>query len=205
MLRNVFLTFLFLAYSSCGYCVSEVPNTNAAEEGASKLLSTVDGTVLFWGWEGGHDVNYDASKLTEKEKADYTKIGLDEMAERYENVVSHEDAGYFSEILAKYYFLRKDTKKNLYWSFKAVEHGSSTCMRILADAYMHGNGVIQDLEEGGKWRYLGAAAGDESCKQWVSTNATALFDETTGPILKEAQKRAKNWMESHKDVFFSPK
>lgn len=206
MLKNVFLAFMFLAYSSWGYCVSEVPNTNAAEEGASKLLSTVDGTVLFWGWEGGHDVNYDASKLTEKEKADYTKIGLDEMSDRYENVVSHEDCSYFSEILAKYYFLRKDTKKSLYWAFKAAENGSSFCMRLLSDAYRQGNGVVQELEESIKWTYLGAAAGDDWCKQWVKENgAKGFLYEDFAPMFKEAQLRAKKWMESHKDVFLSPK
>jgi hypothetical protein len=206
MLKNIFFMFAFLACSSCGYCISEIPSTSVAEEGATKLLSTVDGTVLFWGWSGGQDVNYDASKLTEKEKADYMKIGLNEMADGYENVISHEDGCYFSETLAKYYFLRKDTKKSLYWTFKAVENGSSFCMRLLSDAYRQGNGVVQELEESIKWTYLGAAAGDDWCKQWVHENgAKGFLCEDFAPMFKEAQLRAKKWMENHKDIFLSSK
>lgn len=204
MLKNVFMALVFLTYSSSGYSVSEIPNTSVAEEGAKKLLSTVDGTVLFWGWEGGHDANYDASKLTEKEKIDYTKIGLDEISDRYENVISHEDASYYSEILAKYYFIRKDTKKSLYWAFKAAENGSAFCMRVLSDAYKMGNGVVQDLEESLKWTFLGAAAGDERCKQWVEANgAKGFIYEDFAPLFKEAQSRAKKWMETHKEIFFN--
>lgn len=206
MLKNVFLAFLFLAYSSYGYCVSEVPNASAAEEGAKNLLSTVDGTVLFWGWDNGHDINYDASKLTEKEKIEYMNLGVGEMSDGYENAGSHEDACYFSEILAKYYHLRKDSKKSLYWTFKAAENGSSFCMRLLSDAYKYGNGVVQDLEESIKWTYLGAAAGDDWCKQWVKeTGAKGFLYKDFAPIFKEAQLRAKKWMENHKDVFISPK
>lgn len=176
-----------------------------AEEAAHKLLSTTEGTVLFLGWEGGYGANYDVSRLTDKQTEDYKNNGLNIIAERFEDADSYETARIFSEILAKWHIIKNNTKKSLYWSFRAAENGSSFCMGFLSCSYQTGRGLIQDLEECIKWAYLAAAAGDEHCKNWVNAHGTdGLFNEKMAPIFKEAQKRAKNWMESHKELFFSP-
>lgn len=40
-------------------------------------------------------------------------------------------------------------------------------MLILWNVYRQGNGVLQDLEESGKWLYLAAASGEEDAKKGI--------------------------------------
>lgn len=203
MVKSAFLMFSAVVFLCFGYQACEATEADG-DAGFKKLISRVDGYVLFFGWEEGHDINYDITKLTEKQKEEHMNNGLKVIAKKFEDADSHDLAGEFSEILARYYALKKDTKKSLYWSFKAAEHGSSFCMHLLAISYRTGDGVVQDLEEGIKWVYLAAAAGSEVCRQWVNQHSSDLLHEGIAPILKEAQKRAKNWMESHQELFFSP-
>lgn len=202
MLRNVFLTSFFIACLCFGFC--EEPQSDV-EAGALKLASTVDGAVLFYGWEEGYYVNYDDSQLTEKQKAEYKAKGLKVIAELFEDAESYEDASGYAETLAKWYYVNDDMKKSIFWTFKAAENGSSFCMWLLSNAYHNGTGVVQDLEEYLKWKYLGAAAGDERCKKWVNENGiNLLLSKDLAPMVKEAQKRAKKWMEAHSELFASP-
>lgn len=197
----MFSAFMCLCF---GYRTCEA-SEKENKDGAYKLLSTAEGVVLFHGWDNGSEINYDIGALTEKQKEEYSNKGLKVMAERFESADSHKHAALLSEILTGYYFLKKDTKKAMYWCLKAAENGSSLSMWALANAYKAGDGVVQDLEEGIKWTYLGAAAGDESCKQWVKEHGVnLLLSESIAPILKEGQKRAKSWMEAHRELFFTP-
>lgn len=206
MVKYKFLIFLVLASLFCGYQPCEA-SEEEAYAGFKKLTSTVSGTVLFWGWvgEGGYDANYDESELNEKKKEQCVNNGLKVMAEEFDEADSSESRCYFSETLARYYLLKKDTKKYLFWSFKAAENGSCSCMRVLAAAYGKGDGVIKDLEESIKWAYLGAASGDEYSKQWVKKHGyyEYIHDDQLSPIFKEARKRAKDWMDAHWELFFT--
>lgn len=203
MVKNVFMIFSAVVCLCFGYQACE-----ASEEEIDpviyKLCSSVEGVLLYYGLEEGRDI-IEVAQLTEKQKEEYKNKGLKVITERFENADSHETASLFSGTLAQYYFFKEDTKKGISWSLKAVENGSSKCMRYLANAYYTGNGVVQDLEESVKWKFLGAAAGDEICKEWVKEQGTVLlFDETAALIVKEGQKRAKKWMEAHRELFFTP-
>jgi len=127
---------------------------------------------------------------------------LSELAEK------DDCGGYISEIFALYYSLKKDTKKMLHWAFKGAEKGSSPCMGILSDAYRSGEGVVQDYEEGFKWTYLAAATGNEWSKNWIKkANELCLKNqyapEYLSPMMKEAKKRANQWMLEHSEIFIS--
>lgn len=171
------------------------------ESRLNSLCSTWEGCVLVAGWDNAVDFEYDISNLTEEEKNSAIEKGLENLAY---NVSKEELKDLNTTVLTGYFYIKKDFKKSMYWAFKGVEIGSSYCMRILSNAYRSGEGVVQNLEEGVKWVYLGAAAGDEWCQKWVKKNGiTGLTNEYMAPILKEARKRANQWMNEHPELFIS--
>lgn len=169
----------------------------------SSLISTPEGFILAFGWEDPEKNGYDASGLTDEQKLLFFQKGLKTITDKFETEEPNEISCVLAEQLVRYYSMKKNNKKSLFWAFKGAEKGSSFCMRILSDAFRQGTGVVQDLEEGCKWIYLSAAAGDELCKQWLKENHKCLFYKKTAPILKEAKRRANQWMKEHSDLFIS--
>ena len=173
-----------------------------AKANLAKLTQTVDGIILLEGWKEACENGYDTSVLTAKEKEDFTVQGEKNLAEQIESGTDNE-VKIYAEILARHYSLKKDHRKKMYWSLKAAEKGSSFCMRMLGDSYRLGDGVVQDVIEGAKWNYLGAAAGDEWCQSWVKDLSKLLAYKETSHLILEAQKRAKDWSQKHPEVFIS--
>ncbi|MGK5594261.1 MAG: tetratricopeptide repeat protein [Parachlamydiaceae bacterium] len=232
MLNRIFLMFVLalIASSCCLYQVTEKPEVGVNEvrvnHESSPLLSDIDRSVLLCAWIEEQGIIDEFDNLTEKEEEEiqnkarefldnftnlseqqkqvYTSNGLKFLVGQFDASDSIETARCLSELLARYYYLKEDTKKSMFWAFKGADNGSSFCMLLLSDAYRLGKGVVQDLEEGIKWMYLGAATGDETCEQWVKENgANGLLSERMAPIFKEARKRAKDWMEERKELFFT--
>ncbi|MGK5594694.1 MAG: hypothetical protein ACSNEK_04970 [Parachlamydiaceae bacterium] len=186
MLNRVFLTFALplIASSCCVHQGPEKTEINVNRGNVNSELpplpSDIDSVVLLYGWGEEQGIIIDEfDNLTEKEKEEiqnkarefldnftnlpeqkkqvYTSNGLKFLAEKFDASDSIETACRLSEFLAGYYYyLKKDNKKSMFWSFKGAEKGSSFCMLLLSDAYRLGEGVVQDLEEGIKWMYLGA-------------------------------------------------
>ena len=170
------------------------------------LRETWEGYMLLFGWGfiEAEEHGYDFTKLTEEEREFYIQDGIDILGSYSELKNAKKCAEEASRVLLGYFCEKRDLKKAMYWAFKGAENGSSFCMSFLSAAYRSGEGVVQDLEEGIKWMYLGAAAGDAGCKQWVQKNGILfLTDENFAPIMREAKKRANQWMQDHPDIFIS--
>lgn len=179
-------------------------DTSISEKNIVELYKTVEGVLLVQGWDEARENDYDASKLSKNEIDELVNNGVVNISQRltYEN--DDEFFKFYSEVLARHYLIKKSHRKKMYWSIKAAEKGSSFCMRMLSDSYRFGEGAVQDLTEGVKWIYLGAAAGDEWCQKWVQENGIDLFtDNEMRPFILEAQKRARDWSSLHPEVFIS--
>lgn len=74
-------------------------------------------------------------------------------------------------------------------------------MNILWNAYGLGNGVLEDLEECGKWLYVSAAIGCEEAKERI---VELEKDGQDSELLKKIRIKAKEWQEAHLEAFFSP-
>lgn len=183
--------------------LQEIGKTQITNESRFETLtSTPEGMILFWGWDDAEEHGFDSSILTEKDRELFIEKGLTDLAERIEQ--EDKNAIMYSNILARYYFFKNDRKKCLYWSFKGAENGCAGCMLIISDAYRRGDGVVQDIEESIKWKYLGAALGNEFCKKWVGENSVkGMLRNTTSHIFLEAKKRANQWMKDHSELFIS--
>lgn len=180
----------------------------SAAAGYNSLKSTIPGLVLLWGWvDDGYSVNYDPSTLTDQEMENFTQIGLQVLSDKFNESKSFEEAAYCCMVLSLFYHEnnKNDVKKYLYWALKGAEKGSPNCMLLLCDAYKSGSGVVQDLEESLKWKFLAAAAGDEDSSKWVNGDGRKLMSyKKTASMMTEGQRRAMVWAEAHKDAFFSP-
>ena len=185
----------------------ETTSDSTPESRYDSLCSTWEGFILLCGWEEAKDCGYDVSTLTKEEKNNAITKGLENLAFLFkENVFN--DSHIPTALAGYYYYQKNDYKKALYWAFSGAEKGSSDCMLILSNAYRGGNGVVQDFEEGFKWTYLGAATGDEWCKKWIKKSNEACLNnpyasEHHSPMVKEAKKRANQWMQEHPEVFIS--
>jgi hypothetical protein len=165
------------------------------------LMNTWDGCVLLSGWADSKECGYNASSLSDEDRALFTARGLS-IIEANADIKCYEQLNPI--ILSSYYRDKEDYKKAMYWAFRGAEKGSSSCMLILANTYKSGNGLVQDVSEAIKWTYLGAAAGDAGCKQWIENNGiSGLSNQYVAPFLIEGQKRANQWMKEHPDVFIS--
>lgn len=200
MKKNVFMGILsiLLFLSIFGQSVSMAGLPASMEAGYTSLTSTASGTVLFWGWDDGYIADYDPSNLTDQEKENFIKIGIQSMSDEFNKCKSLDEAVYFSTTLALFYHEKKNVKKSLYWILKGAENGSSSCMCILSDAYKNGEGVVEDLEESIKWKFLASASGDENSKKWIKEESPKWMNyKQTASILMEGKKRAKIWMEKN--------
>lgn len=179
----------------------EVSYKETPETRYASLMKTWEGYVLLVGWDGAKDCDYDTSTLSKEDKELCIIIGLSIIES---NAELDEYKKLNPTILSNYYNYKKEFKKAMYWAFKGAENGSPDCMLLLSNAYRSGNGLVQDVAEGVKWTYLGAAAGDAWCKQWIKDNGiSGLMNEYMAPIILEGQKRANQWMREHSEVFIS--
>lgn len=190
-----------LSHSVTASRISVISSKETPESRCQDLMKTWEGYVLFSGWVNGKECGYDVSTLTKEEKEAIIEFGLLVISINSE---SKQYAKWNPTILANYHYQKKDYKKAMYWAFKGAENGSPECMQFLSNAYRSGDGLVQDVVEGIKWTYLAAAAGDSWCRQWVKKNGiSGLINEYMAPILREAQKRASQWMNEHPEVFVS--
>jgi TPR repeat protein len=177
---------------------------NTTQSRLESMASTAEGCLLFFGWEDAAKYNYEVSILTQEQKKQYIEYGLKLVEYTIDDVSLKDSHVFLIELLVNYYLSINERKKALFWAFEGAEKGSSHCMFVLADAYKNGKGVIQDLEEGIKWIFLAAAAGDEACSRWVQENGHKyLTNESVAPIIKESKKRANMWMKDHPEIFIS--
>lgn len=205
-LKRQFIGFLIVSLSTLSISLKAQDSQykESSDSHLQSLTSTTEGCVLYYGWEDAEEDGYDISVLSEEEKALCIQNGLKNISEQFEKGQFNKNSALLAEVLSRYYLLKKDSKKSLYWAFKAAENGSSFCMFILSNAYRSGNGVVQDIEEGIKWAYLGAAAGNDWCTKWVNEYGTSdLSYEEFAPLFKEAKKRANQWMKEHSEIFIS--
>lgn len=207
-MKSIF-KFLFLSFSTLSaFSFSEEYGAEKSfsiktEANFNKLLDTTDGFLLAHGWDGGFENSFDTSKLTKEEKKHFIQKGLQKIIQTIDKQPDEMFIVY-AEVLLSYYSINKETRKKMYWSFKGAEKGSSLCMRILADAYIAGEGVVQDYTESTKWIFLAAALGDTWSQNWLQENSSKLIASKQGnPIITEAKKRASEWIQQHPCAFFS--
>ncbi len=154
-------------------------------------------------WEGIDDLFEFSIDSVSQEKLDiYESQGLEFLKS---DVIKNVPSIYCENVLANYYATNKDFKKSTFWAIKGAERGHPQCIRLLIDAYYLGNrGLVKDLEEGIKWTYLGAAAGDEWSQDWINTyEVKCMMIKEIAPSLIEGKRRAIAWMTSHPGIFTS--
>lgn len=165
---------------------------------------TVEDVAVFFGSDW-RDEDFDPRKITSpKERETLLQKGLSSMKETASDSSQNPDArAYCCDAVARIHYLRGEMKQALYWAPKGAEHGSVLCMVLLRDAYLQGNGVIPDLEEGIKWCLLAAAAGHEDSRNRTKDYSKDLASSTgeVYRILREAKRRAVEWTKAHPNVF----
>jgi hypothetical protein len=219
--KNIYITFAMFFITGCNdYSIVGQPEPSfnqvryvenisittqkTPESRREELISNTEGLILLLGWRNAESNEYDTSKLTKAERDILINDGVKTLLELYEAGDSQELRAQAAELLSRHYSLKQDYRKSAYWALKGAENGSSFCMWVLSDAYHLGNGVIKDDIERLKWMYLGAAAGNNMCKDWVNKN-DSLWLELPGlrPIFIEAKKRAHVWMQEHPEAMLS--
>lgn len=168
-----------------------------AEDGAIKI-DTYEDCILFAGY--GYPIEFDPSLIKDEasKKAAFEK-GLKKCEE-----MSREGCFAHQEILAVYYSHIKDFKKSLYWANKCAEQGSSRGMHFLAYAYINGEGILQDLDEGLKWLFLAVASGNEGSINWLHELKENIEDFNSNERVMQCKKNAQDWIKEHPKAFFNP-
>jgi TPR repeat protein len=201
-MRKIISAFflVLLVINVCGFANSK---TGATEEFTSRVkLETCCDDILWIGLDMPNEFNPVNLNDSEKEVALEKGLAICEKEAKQGN-------GVYQATLAKYYYTsvkNPNIKRALYWAQKAAEQGiAEGGMTVLHNAYLAGNGVIQDVEEGLKWCFLAAAKGDKWSKEKADgLILDALTNEYTKAWVTEAKRRANKWMKEHENVFFSP-
>lgn len=173
----------------------------------AKKCETVEDMAIFMGSDWDED-DFDPRNIKDpNERESLIKKGMANMKEMaLDDSYDFSVRGCACDVLARLHYLRDEMKQALYWAPKGVEHGSVLCMVLLRDAYLQGNGVIPDLEEGIKWCLLAAAAGHEDSRNRTKDYSKDLASSTgeVSRILREAKRRAVEWTKAHPNVFVAP-
>lgn len=149
--------------------------------------------IMWIGSEFSLDFNPNSANLADSKRYEVKGLAICEEGARSGQML-------FQGILAGYYFyFKKDFKKSLYWAFLSAESGNIDGMAILARAYASGDGLVPDMYEATKWYILSAALGKEDAKINLSVLRTKCAE-----YYNEGSRRANEWMQSHKNLFFSP-
>lgn len=211
------ITGMFLLMGSVGFCSlpaqENKEQTNLenvrfvpAEELRQNLSLSIhpwEDIVISIGLEKMNEPRRDVSTLTRLERRIALHSGLEILAAQSE---SEEWTALSSEVLAEYFFEKKEYKKAVYWMLKGAENGSSPCMGLLSFCYKTGVGVVQDFEEGVKWTYLAAATGDSSSLDWLDKHGKEILrDDYFASLLKICKERADQWVKDHPNGFISAK
>lgn len=86
-----------------------------------------------------------------------------------------------------------DYERAVYWFTKAAEQGDPTAQHALGTCYANGRGVIEDYVEAYKWFLLAGMNGED-----VFVRKVALQEKMSPLEIREAQQRAKEFIEQHK-------
>lgn len=154
----------------------------------------------------GSDLNleFTLKGLSKEQSDEYLKLGLEKAEKIFNSSSDLSTCGIVAFDVAFYYYYENiNYKKSLYFALKGAENGIPECMNLIRDAYINGNGVIQDLTEAVKWLYLASSLGNEESKNQLNA-LLYKFREDPKARLDEGSKRAKIWMKSHPRVFFLP-
>lgn len=154
-------------------------------------LETYEDTVFWVGCGCPNKSEYTRTGFSKKQKNKIIERGLSDLKER--------DTSEASNVLCGYYFQMKDMPKTLYWARLGAVQGDAFCMAILAYAYAHGDGIIQDYIESIKWTCLAAAKGRENDKKILKYVSESKNLED---LLLKAQQRATEWANKHPELFF---
>lgn len=176
-------------------------------ERLNREFKTYDDHIL---WHGDAcRLDFTLNGLSENQKKELRKNGLVELEE------SASEGDIFAQYLlaCHFFYKKKSYRQALFWSIKGAEGGSSQCMMLLRRAYGSGYGVIIDTEESLKWLFLAAAMGNseaqQEAKKLESLGIVVLkvcpdaYDEHK-KRLEQGRYQAKEWMNSHQDLFFNP-
>ena len=90
--------------------------------------------------------------------------------------------------------VEKDEKEAVKWYTKAAEQNDSSAQNNLGVMYSKGQGVTQDYIQAHKWFNIAGMNGSEV----AAKNRDALAKRMALAQVAEAQKLAREWMESHK-------
>jgi len=89
--------------------------------------------------------------------------------------------------------IEQDYKQAVYWFRKAAEQGNAWAQNDLGRCYYYGNGIIEDYVEAYKWFLLAGMNGAD-----VSKDKRLLQYHLNELEIRQAQQRAKDFIEQHK-------
>lgn len=171
------LLFLFLFCDSFVFASDTDPYFKAAEAGDAEAQE-----ILGWLFQGNGDVARDYKKSIYW----YSKSAEQGYASAQNRLGVMYDNGLG---------VTQDHEKAVYWYSRSAEQGNIVAQTNLGVMYATGIGVIKDNVQAFKWWRIASENGDEKAR----TNVTLVAKDMTSEQIAEAQRMAREWMDSHQE------